>query len=376
MESSYLLMHKEQPYGVLTVKTDSGRMINAKIYDHGIAPFLGNADKRLIETWWDHRAVPEEREDIRRMIRREGYANTRDYMAKNLAISVSDTYWICPAELDLHWDDVKVSAGNIDKDSVTFHNANSYDPSATLGGQMTKYWDLATDPPTLVKKASAYYGQQNVNELFATELHRRLGSEIPFTEYSIEKAIEGGVNSRCTAYTSENAEYVPAYEILKSARRDNRQSKYDQFISVCAEHGLRADEVRRYLDYQTLTDFIITNTDRHLMNFGVIRDPDTLEFTAPAPIFDSGNSMFFTEFRKEPFTRNELMELRMSGIHKREAQMISHVVNRDIVDVSRLPDPEEVREFYLKYDIPEEKVDLIAAGYKLKLEMLRDFLNK
>lgn len=35
-----------------------------------------------------------------------------------------------------------------------------------------------------------------------------------------------------------------------------------------------------------LTDFVISNTDEHLLNFGVLRDADTMKLIGPAPIFD------------------------------------------------------------------------------------------
>ena len=37
-----------------------------------------------------------------------------------------------------------------------------------------------------------------------------------------------------------------------------------------------------------MTDFVLTNTDWHLNNFGVLRDSKTLKFIGIAPIFDSG----------------------------------------------------------------------------------------
>lgn len=43
-----------------------------------------------------------------------------------------------------------------------------------------------------------------------------------------------------------------------------------------------------FLEYQ-----ILTNTDRHLNNFGVLRDTHTLKSIGMAPIFDSGNSIFW-----------------------------------------------------------------------------------
>ncbi len=38
-------------------------------------------------------------------------------------------------------------------------------------------------------------------------------------------------------------------------------------------------------------DYIIGNTDRHLNNFGIIRDASTLEWKCFAPLYDNGTSM-------------------------------------------------------------------------------------
>ena len=38
-------------------------------------------------------------------------------------------------------------------------------------------------------------------------------------------------------------------------------------------------------------DYIIGNTDRHLNNFGIIRDASTLEWKRFAPLYDNGTSM-------------------------------------------------------------------------------------
>lgn len=45
-------------------------------------------------------------------------------------------------------------------------------------------------------------------------------------------------------------------------------------------------------------DSIIANTDRHLRNFGFIRDIDTLEWRF-APLFDSGNSLWYDKDESE-----------------------------------------------------------------------------
>jgi hypothetical protein len=38
-------------------------------------------------------------------------------------------------------------------------------------------------------------------------------------------------------------------------------------------------------------DYLIANEDRHLNNFGLIRNAGTLEWIGPAPVFDSGSSL-------------------------------------------------------------------------------------
>ena len=42
-----------------------------------------------------------------------------------------------------------------------------------------------------------------------------------------------------------------------------------------------------------VVDFIMANIDRHLGNFGFLRNPDTLEWLGPAPVFDTVSSLFY-----------------------------------------------------------------------------------
>lgn len=41
-----------------------------------------------------------------------------------------------------------------------------------------------------------------------------------------------------------------------------------------------------------VVDYLLANTDRHYNNFGAIRNANTLEWIGPAPIFDSGTSLW------------------------------------------------------------------------------------
>ena len=55
---------------------------------------------------------------------------------------------------------------------------------------------------------------------------------------------------------------------------------------------LAAENVQTSLSHMIICDSLLSNTDRHFRNFGLVRNVDKLE-CRPAPIFDSGNSLWF-----------------------------------------------------------------------------------
>ena len=117
-------------------------------------------------------------------------------------------------------------------------------------------------------------------------------------------------------------------------------SMYEHFITVCEEHELNAGEVRSFLEYQILTDFLISNTDRHFYNFGVLRDSKSLKFIGMAPIFDSGNSMFWNK-KKIP-TGQELLALSVNSFLTKEVELLKYVKDPKVVDLDKLPGDDEM----------------------------------
>ncbi len=59
--------------------------------------------------------------------------------------------------------------------------------------------------------------------------------------------------------------------------------------------GIDAREVRRQLEYTIMTDFVITNTDRHLNNFGFLYHPARHEIVGMAPVLTLETHCFMTE---------------------------------------------------------------------------------
>lgn len=370
----YDLMHKNEVCGKLVFEEDTGRIVEYHDAGNGLSPYLGYSDKKKVRKWWEMRAVPASRRMMKDIIQQAGCLNSEMYLVKNLALSMTDTYWIRPEESGITYDDVKLTnLAAYGQGKVPYHNVTSYDPNASLGGQMEKYWDLSGEKPVLVKESYRYFGQQAVNEIFATELHRRQKTDIPFVEYTASMTADRGILSMCEAFTSEKTELIPAYEVLESRKHSNEQSLYEEYIAICVEHGIERECIQKFMDYQTMTDFLISNTDEHLLNFGVLRDTDTLQLIGPAPIFDSGNSMFFSDGKQIPYTRAGILELSVTGFYKHEEKMLAKVKDRSLIKIDLLPTPTEAKEWYLDAGIPEKKAELISQNYGTKLQLFQEF---
>lgn len=370
----YILMHKNDKCGTILFDENIGRITEYHDDRNGLSPYLGNCDIKKIQKWWEMRAVPASRATMQQVINNANCLNTEVYLAKNLGLSMTDTYWIKPSGIDLSFDNVKfANLAAYSHGKIPYHNATSYDPNASLGGQMEKYWDLMHKTPILVKESYKYYGQQSINEVFASIVHSRQPSNVEFVRYTAEMTEDRGVQCKCPAFTSENIELLSAYEMVESRKIQNSQALYDEYINICVENGIDYNQIQEFMDYQTMTDFLITNTDEHLLNFGVLRDPNTMKLIGPAPIFDSGNSMFYSDGRKTPYTRAGILDIPITSFYKREEKLLGKVKNKTVVDLNSIPSAGEVKELYANAGIPEEKADVISKNYDTKAKMLSEF---
>lgn len=370
----YILMHKNDKCGTILFDENIGRITEYHDDRNGLSPYLGNCDIKKIQKWWEMRAVPVSRATMQQVINNANCLNTEVYLAKNLGLSMTDTYWIKPSGIDLSFNNVKfANLAAYSHGKIPYHNATSYDPNASLGGQMEKYWDLMHKTPILVKESYKYYGQQSINEVFASIVHSRQPSNVEFVRYTAEMTEDRGVQCKCPAFTSENIELLSAYEMVESRKIQNSQALYDEYINICVENGIDYNQIQEFMDYQTMTDFLITNTDEHLLNFGVLRDPNTMKLIGPAPIFDSGNSMFYSDGRKTPYTRAGILDIPITSFYKREEKLLGKVKNKTAVDLNSIPSAGEVKELYANAGIPEEKADVISKNYDTKAKMLSEF---
>ena len=95
--------------------------------------------------------------------------------------------------------------------------------------------------------------------------------------------------SKCEDFIDGNTEFITAHSILKDELIGNYREIYERYIKILEANGI--SDARDNLEDMLLLDYLIMNVDRHLNNFGIIRDVNTLKWISVAPIFDSGEAM-------------------------------------------------------------------------------------
>ncbi|MBQ4257068.1 MAG: excisionase, partial [Oscillospiraceae bacterium] len=86
------------------------------------------------------------------------------------------------------------------------------------------------------------------------------------------------------------------------------------------------------LDRMIVFDYIIANEDRHYGNFGLLRDPETLEWIGAAPIFDNGTSLWHDRLTSQIPTA----DLICKPFKKTHGEQLSLVTSFGWLDLSAL----------------------------------------
>ena len=382
--SEYFLMHKDIPVCLMTIDEDGNiSKIRRNEDAAGHFPLGGLMNDMKFHEWWKDRAIPKTRHGAKTALQKLGYTSTGSALVNNLALSLSDCYWIKPRGELLAWKDVNLfsndfvdSFGDItlNRDHVIDLRNKTRFNCATSQGELQKKWCIARDGRRYLIKGN--YGesyQQSLNEIFATELHVQQGFE-HYTPYSLVKLkVDGdmdGLGCLCFDFCSENIECISAWEILQTGKLKQNESFYFPFKKACLSLGMQESVFNAFIDYQIMTDYLISNTDRHMNNIALMRDPDTLQLLGFAPIFDSGNSMFYNiPSAKLPTIR--INDIRTHSFVEKESRLLQYVHDRGVVDLDKVnPD----FKIYDK-DIEERhhRIPVIEELFLKKVKALRRF---
>lgn len=378
-ELKFSLMHKNDPVCAVTIDGDSGAMLRvSKPVNADLLPLGGNIDAAMLRGWWNRRAVPVGQGKIMQILEKAGIFSPQRLLVRNLGLSLADHYWIKPFDVDFDWKDVNLFT-NPFRDCVgelQFAEAigevielpeNAFSPSSSVQGELRKKWTIADGSRFLIKANHGGNSQESLNEVAAALLHSKQNRQ-PYVRYdAMQMERDDQFYCICKCFTSDSIELITAYDMIQSEKKRNSVSYYQHLIQVCTKHGMDEDVIRSFLEYQIVTDFVLTNTDRHLRNIGVLRDTNTLKLVGMAPIFDTGNAMFWKNPRLP--LHDSLMDIEVNSFRTKEMQLLAYVERSDLIDSSELPTTDELRRIY-EVDPLITCLDSILLGYQKKIDIL------
>jgi hypothetical protein len=381
----YTLMNKHTPVVELNIDEDTGailkvvQLIHPEYLPVGIMITKGLPDRKSLNDWWRGRSIPASRSGIREALDILNVSYTEQLLTKCYGLSLSDQYWINPKKHPFKLEDINF-----------FHNPFSDDVGNALFGQTTpgseldllspcntsdgwlrKKWKIIGGERCLIKSGSNPFQQEPLNEVIATSLHWRL-NRAAYVPYRLiwEEQIPYSI---CGNIITPETELVSAYNIYRSEKKRNHHSVYEHFL-LCCEH-LGIPGIKEFLNYLLAFDFLIANTDRHLGNFGAIRNVDTLAWVGPAPIYDSGTSLWHDQVTGAIHPGGDGSSQPFKPTH---AEQITLAGSLDWIDFSALRGIDEEFRVLLSASpyIDEPRTDALCQGLEGRVRRLEQLALK
>lgn len=377
-----ILMHKQIAVAELELDVATGfikKISNIYASEHlpvGVPIRKGIADRAALNVWWTDRSIPVSRSGIREALEMLDLKDTKMLLIRCFGLSLSDQYWMKPEGTSLTWDQINffdnpfsddmgdVLFGNKKKDE----NFDFNSPDNTSDGCLKKRWKIIDGKRCLVKGGSNPFRQQPFNEVIASEIMERLGvNHVPYTIMWSE----GFPYSVCEDFVTSDTELVSAWRIMQTQKKNNNTSVYQHFVNCCAAFGI---DIVPELDRMIVTDYIIANEDRHLNNFGLLRNAETLEWLGFAPIYDSGSSLGYDKVTAHIRSGQDII---CKPFKKHHAEQLKLVSSFDWIDFNRLTDVEKMvaavlADEKIKDFVDEGRKTAISAAVGKRIQILKD----
>lgn len=368
------------------------------IYNIDYAPLsISNANKTLganllkqINDWFKGRGIPSWRKDLEKLLEKLNVSSPEELLNKSYALSLSDQYWLKEENSNVKWQDINFFTNDFEYEAYLEASLDSSSnlttstdkailrsPNNTTDGMLQKGWIIENGKRILVKGTYTSSREEPFNEWLASQISKRLGFN--YCNYFVEWTDKTKLISKCENFVSEDEEIISAYDIFKSEKKPNNINDYEFYIQTLEKHNV--PNARKNVEDMFILDYLMLNTDRHLKNFGVIRNVNTLEWVRTTPIFDTGQSMECDKY---------LDEINFSyGTGKfftntnKNYEDILKVIGKDIVniDIKRLDGLcDEYHSLLEKYkdklDMSDKRIEKLVNGLQERIRRLENHMEK
>lgn len=253
----------------------------------------------ILTDWFKGRGIPSWRDDLDLLLAKLNITSSFELLDKAFGLSLSDQYWVKPTDSNIQYKDINFFEHDFEDSeftNATFGNEldsstkiSLISPNNTTDGRLKKTWVIENGKRYLLKGGFKNEVMQPFNEVLANMICERLGFD--HVCYTLD-VVNDKVVSKCECFINTDTELIPAHQILQGLIE--KENAYEEYIKILEDKGI--NNVREKLENMFILDYLILNEDRHLNNFGIIRDVNTLKWIDIAPIFDNGQSLNILDY--------------------------------------------------------------------------------
>lgn len=392
-----ILMNKNQK--IMLIEYNSYNVISKiyEIYNIEYAPLaVFNASKnrspsltKTVNDWFRGRGIPSWRKDLEKLLDKLGVSSSVELLNKSYGLSLSDQYWLKDVNSAVKWEDINfftndfeyeayldASLDSSSKSIVSLDKNIFKSPNNTTDGMLQKGWIIESGKRVLVKGTYTSNKEEPINEYLASQICKRLGFD--YCNYEVEWSDKTKLISKCNDFINENEELISAYDIYNSEKKPNNISDYEFYIQILEKHNV--PNARENMENLFILDYLMLNNDRHLKNFGIIRNVNTLKWEKVAPIFDTGESMQCDKYTDEINFSSGKGKF-FSNTDK-DYEDILKIIGKNIlrVDLSKLKgicdDYRLILEKYQdKLDMSDKRKEKLVSGLNKRITKLSEFIS-
>lgn len=239
---------------------------------------------RSLSGFLESRKAPKHRAHIAKLLRQYGCDRLDSYLILTHALSLNDTFWVKETSSALSWAEVSLYRNPFNEvianaafDGSCSSTLSSTSPEFSTDGQYAKCW-VREEGMIRLCKTGGLFGLEPLSEYLASQLARVVCPQsIP---YDLD-FYHGQLVSVCDLFTDEKTGLAKAGAVTKERTVAGLLRFFEEIGS--------GEDFRR----MCILDALILNVDRHMGNFGVLYDNDTLEIQGMAPVFDNNRSLLF-----------------------------------------------------------------------------------
>ena len=288
MERDYVLMNKNIPLTSFHLKDIGSELFTlSNIIKLHNSPY--NAERELRELL-NQRKPAKNREYLEKLLQQMQINSISEYLDISYGLSLNDTLWFKPADTDLTWDSVNHYANTFNETIAEYMltgqdlaglHMRTTSPEFGTNGMLPKCWHREEDGQIYLYKGGTSgccnTGNEPYSEYMCSSILAAMRME-NFVPYTL-KRYHGHLVSSCPMFTSKEVGYTPVCNY-------SNPKTFMQIVSLFENLGLREQ-----FEDLLVFDALVYNTDRHLNNYGFLRDNDTYKVVGMAPVFDNGCSM-------------------------------------------------------------------------------------